>query len=147
MPGAYTTSLRGTLEIRERDRDVDIVTLGNLPGGSYVVFAKAVVVTRVDSQGRDSALAQFSLETMGGADKAMTTLWHSSDRGSLQPADTISLQLPIPRLVTTTKRGGPFSIFFEQTGSVTLFGSSIAGTLEVRDVVLTAIKVDSVKVM
>lgn len=146
MPAAYTTSSRAPIEIHARDRDVDILTLGNLPGGAYVVFAKAVVVTRVDEQGRDSAAALLTLETLRGADHAMTTLWHSSDPGALQPSDTLTLQLAIPALVTTSRRGGLLSFFFPRTGAVTLYGNSVAGTLEVKDVVITAIKVDSVQV-
>jgi hypothetical protein len=115
-----------------------IASLGPLRGGSYVIFAKVVVVTRSGQSG-DSARAEFSLEAGKSADTAMSTLWHSSDRGALQPADTVSLQLPV-KLTTLrtpagkTPRPGP---------EVRLYCTSILGTLELRDIVITAIRVDS----
>lgn len=139
---AYTTRpLKSALLVAARDGVVKIATLRGLPNGSYVVFAKLIVVTRVDETGADSARADLSLQAVGGVDRAMTTLWHSSDRGSLQPADTVSLQLPI-RFVRRGKAGAP-----PPTSSVALFCTSILGILEIIDVVITAIKVGSIKTM
>jgi hypothetical protein len=117
-----------------------IASLGPLRGGSYVLFAKAVVVTRQDQSG-DSAIAQFSLQAGKFADSAMTTLWQSKDQGALQPADTVSLQLPVElsaiRAVPAGQKPRPGQM-------VRLYCNSLVGTLEVRDIVVTAIRVDTI---
>jgi hypothetical protein len=115
-----------------------IASLGPLRGGSYVFFAKVVVVTRQDASG-DSARAEFSLEAGKAADTALCTLWHSSDLGALQPADTVSLQLPATLTAPRTRVGQPPP----PKPHVRLYCSSIRGTLELRDVVISAIRVDS----
>lgn len=116
-----------------------IASLGPLRGGSYVVFAKMIVVTRFDQSG-DSALAMFSLEAGSSSDRALCALWHSKDPGSLQPADTISLQLPVKLSAIRAHRPGTPP---RPKPSVRLFCNSVRGTLELKDLVITAIRIDS----
>jgi hypothetical protein len=115
-----------------------IASLGPLRGGFYVFFAKVIVVTRQDASG-DSAIAEFSLEAGEGVDRAMCTLWQSSDLGALQPADTVSLQLPMTLTALRTRVGQPPP----PKPHASLYCNSIRGMLELRDVVITAIRVDS----
>jgi hypothetical protein len=123
--------------VGEQDGNVRIGTLKGLPFGGHVVMAKVVVVTRVDSRGRDSAFAEFSLQCLGAVDTAWTTLWHSSEPGALQPADTVSMHLAVRRL----RRGsGP------TTTSAKVYCRARVGILELRDLVITAINVGSVTV-
>jgi len=149
---AYTTRpLTKELIVTERQGNIEIARLKGLPNGHYVVFAKVIAVTRVDDTGRDSALAEFSLEAQsplaqGTIDKAMTTLWHSKDIGALQPADTVSLHLATSlTAVPATSGSGP--VVGLPTSSVVLFCRSVAGTLELRDLVITAVKVDSIAIV
>ena len=122
------------MDVPPGNKPVLIASLGSLPAGAYALFAKVIVVTRVDSNGEDSALAHFSLEAGGRTDQAMCALWHSSDRGSLQPAETVSVQL-----MATIK--GPAR---KRPPAVKLFCRSDRGILELKDLVLSAIKVDSI---
>jgi hypothetical protein len=117
-----------------------IASLGPLRGGSYVLFAKVVVVTRQDQSG-DSAIAQFSLQAGKFADSAMTTLWHSKDPAALQPSDTVSLQLPVK---LSAIRAAPAGQKPRPGQMVRLYCNSHFGMLEVRDIVLTAIRVDTI---
>jgi len=149
---AYTTRpLHKELIVTARQGNIEIARLKGLPNGHYVVFAKMVVVTRVDETGHDSARADFILEAQsplaqGTVDKAMTTLWHSKDPGSLQPADTVSMHLATSLTAVPSSSGsGPVAGL--PTSSVVLSCTSIMGTLEIRDIVITAIKVDSISIV
>jgi hypothetical protein len=121
------------LEIPE-NRRVQITALGRLPRGTYALFVKMTVVTRVDSRGRDSARGEFSLEAGGQVDKTVCTLWHSSDPGAFQPADTVCLQM-VATVRGPVRRGSP---------AVKLFVKAGFGILEIANLIITAIRLDSV---
>jgi hypothetical protein len=104
-----------------------------LPAGSYVFFAKVIVRTQLDSDGRDDARASFSLEAGGLKDLAHIALWHVQNPESFQPEDTVSLQLA----ATIT---GP-----SPDAAVKLFATAETGILELKDLVLTAISVDTIE--
>ena len=116
-----------------------IAKITRLPGGYYLLLAKALVRTRHEGSG-GSARADFTLQVGGNADKAMTTLWQSSDQGALQPSDTVSLQLAawIEETAVVAKGG------LQRGEPVKLLCTSIRGTLEILEIVITAISVDSI---
>ena len=114
-------------------RRVQVAALGRLPRGSYALFAKMTVVTRFDRTG-DSARGDFSLEAGGQVDKAICALWHSSEVGAFQPADTVCLQM-VATVKGPAKRG---------PAAVKLFCHPEFGILEIANLVITAIRVDTV---
>jgi hypothetical protein len=149
----YTTSiLKSPLHIPPYQgvvpKPVKIASL-ELPGGFYVVFAKAVVATIYDQWIGDSAIATFLLEAPGVEDKAVTMLWHSgsSDSNALPPIETVSLQLAFGfagRVAAHPKGGSAVEKLVPLSTSVDLTCSSVRGTLEISNIVITAIKVDSI---
>jgi hypothetical protein len=152
VPAFTTRPLTKELLVTDRQGTIEIARLKGLPNGHYVVFAKLIVVTRVDDRGADSAIAQFSLEAqspfaLGTIDKAITTLWHSADRGAFQPADTVSLHLATTLTALAHNSGSGVVTGAPQTSSVVLFCSSSGGILEIRDIVITAIKVESLEIV
>jgi hypothetical protein len=111
-----------------------------LPAGPYVLFAKMTLVTRVDDEtdGHDSSRAEISLEAGGLVDNAFCALWHSKDQGAFPPSDTISLQL-----ATTVK--GPTPKSNVAAAEVKVFFRAVDGIIEIRDLVITAISVDTIE--
>jgi hypothetical protein len=112
-----------------------IGSLNVLPAGSYVFFAKVIVRTLVDANGQDNARASFSLEAGGLKDSAHIALWHVQNPGAFQPEDTISLQL-----AATINGPSP-----KKDAEVKLFATAESGVLELKDLVLTAIGVDTIE--
>jgi hypothetical protein len=141
----YTTRpMINSLRIAASQKEVQIATL-ELPGGAYVVFAKLVVVTIFAASSGFSAQGDFSLEAPGVVDTAKTTLWYSSEPDELEPATTLSLQLSFEdagvaahsKVNSAVEKHVPRS-------TVYLKCRSIRGTLEIKDIVITAIRVDSI---
>src|SRR5688572_7764575 len=85
--------------------EIVVASLGPLRSGYYLVLAKVIVVTRFEDSG-DFAFAHFSLTAGDQEDKALCALSHTADRGSLQPADTISLHLAARVGRVARRRGG-----------------------------------------
>lgn len=124
--------LSSPLTIPPGNKPVLVASLARLPAGSYALFVKMTVVTRVDSTGRDDARGGFSLEAGGRVDKTLYALAHA---GFPQPVDTICLQLVATVLGPARRRPAAVKVFC-QTGF---------GIVEIVNLVITAIRLDTAR--